>query len=283
MNVSSSILVAARRWLIELNYQDESRARIALGAVPGRRDITPTQYEIALEWIKSNGLYPRNQSGTPLVPSAGAIVLAAAIETATPPWLADADSLVQSPDDIPIDVAELGVLLDLDPTEMFDVVRRAWHKFDDTARRQLGLAGELAFVEWLQRHTVAQVVHISMFDDSAGYDMALTIEGRVCARVEVKSTRREDSARIYLSRNEVETMLVYSSWCLQLVQLDASNALRKVSWVSRESILSGVPLDGSRGSWQSMRMTLSQDILRPGLAPQIASAVRGQVGQSVDD
>lgn len=270
MHIANSTLLGAARWLHELAVRDEDRARLYLRTTPGMRDLTPTQYEIALEWLKSKDLYPAT-TYPEHARSPGAVVLASALISNEPSWLPDADSLVRDPSELPIDVIELGDLLQLDPADMFDEVKRAWRKFDDAAQRELGSAGEAALVDWLHRKTSAEVIHVSLFDDSAGYDVALMHEGKAAARIEVKATRREDSVVVFLSRNELETMRVHKSWCLQVVHLDANDAIQMMSWIPPEALLQGAPHDGSLGTWQAMKMTLPARALRPGPAPQVTT------------
>ncbi|MFJ2503579.1 protein NO VEIN domain-containing protein [Microbacterium sp. NPDC087592] len=242
---------------------------------PDWRDLTPTQYELALEWLRARGLYDGSGRIEDPWRSSGAIVLRAAIEADEPPWLAAADALIRDPADLPIDVTELGLVLGVDDTEMFEQVEQAWRKFDDTARRRLGAAGELALVDWLHANARAEVVHVSVFDDTVGYDVALLVAGQLRARVEIKTTRRTDAVVLFVSRNEVETLRRHSTWCLQVVHLDPSDKLVALSWIPGEVLLQGAPNDGDIGTWQSMKLVLPGHALRSGAAPQISALLNG--------
>ncbi|MCW3493898.1 DUF3883 domain-containing protein [Microbacterium sp. SSM24] len=203
-------------------------------------------------------------------------MLEAAIETTCPPWLPDADSLIRGPEDLPIDVALLGDQLGLDEREIFDEIARVWRKYDDSAQRALGAAGETALVHWLEENVSARVVQVSLFDDAAGFDVALIVGGRAQARVEVKATRRADSVKVFLSRNELDTMRVHSNWCLQVVHLNADDTIRYLSWIAPETLLAAEPRDGLWASWQSMKITLPAHELRSGTAPPIDALLLSQ-------
>lgn len=269
VDAAESILIAAARWLSELSFRDEASARTSLRTQVQFRDLTPTQYETALDWLKTKSLDPAHSAPEYSTRSPGARVLGAALEASAPAWLPDADSLVRDPGELPLDVVELGKRLAVHPDEIYDEVKRVWRKFTDTAQRALGAAGETALTQWLEVNVNARVLHVSEFDDTAGYDVALIAGGRIQARIEVKSTRREDSVVLFLSRNEIETMRERDNWCLQVVHLDASDGIRSLSWVTPETILAGEPQDGLLASWQSMKMILPSEVLQPGVAPPI--------------
>ena len=269
VDVANSILVGAARWLHELAFRDEDGARLSLRTQAGFRDLTPTQYEIALDWLRGSNLYPVREVSEDWTRSAGARVLGAAVGASTPPWLPDADSLIRTPSDLPIDIVELGKQLGLNHQQIFDEVRRVWRKFDDAAQRALGAAGEAALVRWLEENVDAKVIQVSLFDDTAGYDLALMIGQQTHARIEVKSTRREDSVIVFLSRNELDTMRANADWCLQVVHLNQDDSIRFLSWITPETIYAGEPRDGRLATWQSMKMTLPTHALRPGPAPPV--------------
>ena len=294
MDEANSILVGAARWLHELSFRDEDGARLSLRSQAGFKDLTPTQYEIALDWLRARDMYPVREVSADWTRSAAARVLGAAIAATTPPWLPDADSLIRSPSELPIDIVELGEQLGLNHQEAFDEVKRVWRKFDDTAQRALGAAGEAALVHWLEENVDAKVVQVSLFDDTAGYDLALMIGERTHARIEVKTTRREDSVIVFLSRNELDTMRANTGWCLQVVHLNPDDSIRFLSWITPETIHAGEPRDGRLATWQSMKMTLPTHALRPGPAPPVEAllslcvvgpdvdAVSGSIADHVD-
>ena len=269
METPDSILIGAVRWLVELQFREVGPARLSLKTTPRYRDLTPTQYESAMEWLIDRHLV--TQFGVVCEPSLdpAAQVLQTEIAKSPPPWLADADSLIRTPEDLPLDVLQLGELLDMNETNIFEEVGRAWKKFDDLAQRELGAAGESALIAWLEERSVADVIHVSSFDDTAGYDIALAVSGIQRARIEVKATRRLDSVVVYLSRNEFETMRRHSTWCLQVVILDPSGRIRSTGWLPPLNLIEWAPKDGSMGRWQSMKLVLPTSSLRTGAAPPI--------------
>jgi hypothetical protein len=275
MGIPESTIVAAERWLVELSLRDFSGARLILRSAPDYRDLTPTQYEIALDWLRACGLVLAD--GRLSQPSAvpGLLVFDAAIEQEAPPWLMDADVLVLESADLPIDALNLAAALRLAEEDVFDHVQAVWRKFDDRLQRELGAAGEVAMIEWLSERVSSEIVHVSSYDDTAGYDIELRDGSRVQARVEVKATRKLDAIVLFLSRNEYNTMLRHDSWCLQVVGLDAQDNMRSLAWLRREDIQAWAPTDASLGAWQSMKLTVSANLLQKGAAPQVSSAQFG--------
>jgi hypothetical protein len=203
----------------------------------------------------------------------GVNVLREFLGDSEPIWLSDADSLIADAGELPLDVIEVGAVLDISGDAVFEEVQRAWRKFDDAAQRALGSAGETAMIEWLGEHSIAEVLHVSSFDDSAGYDIALRVGGTTKARIEVKATRRLDAVLIYLSRNEFQTMLRHPSWALQVVTLDPSGGIRSLGWLPPETIVEWAPADQSLGVWQSMKLVLPSSSLRNGPAPVVRALI----------
>jgi len=265
------ILLGAARWLAELRLRDLSSARSSLKTAPAYRTLTPTQYESAFEWLLSRDLVSVSGEVLDSYGQPAAQVMRKAIDEMEPPWLADADSLIKQPADLPLDVLEIGEVLEMGQEDVFDEVKRAWRKFDDTAQRELGAAGELAMMGWLEEHCDGDVIHVSSYDDTAGYDIALEVNGARLARIEVKATRRIDSAVVYLSRNEFETMRRSPTWCLQVISLNAGGDIRSIGWLPSALLEDWAPRDRPGGVWQSMRLSVPIGELRPGSAPPVNS------------
>ena len=78
-------------------------------------------------------------------------VLSAIFEKAAPPWVQDADELVQSPDELPSDIVSAGEALGLDADAVFEQLVSSWGKVDTAARERVGAAGEAALVALLRR------------------------------------------------------------------------------------------------------------------------------------
>lgn len=274
MQTPDSTLVAARRWLHELNHGDLDHCRSVFRASPAYRDLTPSQYELALDWLRFNGVLTNDgQFGKRLLEPPSDI-LRLALEEANPPWLSSADSLVEGPGDLPIDVLELGNELGLDDSAIFECLTAAWRKHDDSARRALGAAGELAYIDWLTARTDATIEHVSFYDDSAGFDVAMLVGASVRAQIEVKSSRNADGFSFYLSRNEYRTMVGSRRWCMQLVLLDGRDDLLDLRWVQSADIREWAPKDTSLGDWESAKFSVPPHLLRSGAPPVVAELLR---------
>lgn len=256
------VLLAAKRWLDILpNSGGIPRAQALLTTHPNYSDLTPTQYATALTWIRELGLL--NEVGSK-VPTANQ-VMGAVFEKAAPPWVQDADELVQTPDELPSDIVSAGKALGLDPNDVFDQLLSSWGKVDKAIRERVGAAGEAALVALLRESTDGRVEHVSAWSDGFGYDIAFRL-GAIAAHIEVKSTTRRGRFTAYLSRHEYNVMLRDPSWVLVTVHLTADLEMVGVGWVPREWIAANVPRDhGLFGSWASVKLKIPSDVVTDGL------------------
>src|SRR5580693_7509409 len=94
----SPILRAASRWLEHLQTSSFGRTRALFMSHTAFRDITPTQYTRAYEWLQEHGLLPPSRSSPDLVKSE---VFRAAIREAV--WFTETDDLISGPVDLPED------------------------------------------------------------------------------------------------------------------------------------------------------------------------------------
>lgn len=259
---------AAARWLEHLPGSGSARLRALFASSPQYSDLTPTQYADALAWLRRVGLVdardrPTEQAGS--APKAQLAVFQAAIEHSSAPWLANADQLVRSPGELPEDALSAAQALHLDYDEAFAVVRRAWGKVDTAERERIGAAGEAALVELLSSAGVGGLQHVAAFADGYGYDIAVA-DRQVTAHLEVKATTSRTQLRIFLSRNEYETMQRDPHWTLAAVRLNRDLRLAAVGWVSREWILQAAPADqDAAGRWESARLTVPPAAIGSGL------------------
>ena len=179
-----------------------------------------------------------------------------------PIWLDD-DLFESAVVDPPTALVDLGLAAGISSSESGEIVRRAFCKFDSTARLRLGSAGEESLCELLRRAGADEVVKVSDFDDSAGYDIHVRHEDSVW-HLEVKSTLKRRSVRFYLSRNELETSRRDGYWCLILVGLDESHSLMSVATIDREFIYRNSPSNRTAVSrWESASFRCSVADLRP--------------------
>jgi Domain of unknown function (DUF3883) len=252
------ILLAARRWLEILPSSGGiPRAQALLATHKQYSDLSPTQYATALGWLRDMELLEKIGSPIPLAN----LVLGAIFENAAPPWVQDADQLVQSPDELPSDVVSAGEVLGLDADGIYAQLVASWGKVDATVRDRVGFAGEAALVSILNERADCRVDHVSTWSDGFGYDIAFA-QGAASAHLEVKSTTRTGRFTAYLSRHEYRVMLRDPHWVLVVVRLTADLDLAAVGSVPRGWIAAAVPRDaGSFGSWASCKLEVPGEII----------------------
>ncbi|MFF0302488.1 DUF3883 domain-containing protein [Streptomyces sp. NPDC004562] len=249
---------------------------------PRLRDLTPTQYGAALDWLRREGIL-QSAGSTPAALSgklAGLAVLRAAVAGAEPTWLLDADRTIRSAHDLPLDVVSAAEALGLGANDAVQVIKTVWGKVDTRARAALGAAGEQRLVELLTDALDAEVLHVSEVSDGLGYDILAGCADEAL-HLEVKTTNRRGRLAVYLSRNEYEVMCTDSEWRLVAVLLDDSGWIAGAGTVNRRWIAEAVPVDGSaHGRWESVRLDVPRAAVSPGvegvrrwLRPQAAGGV----------
>jgi hypothetical protein len=135
----------------------------------------------------------------------------------------------------------------------------------------IGLKGEFFVLELLQRqlptHAQSAIKHVSLTDDSAGYDIEAPLNetGTTCY-LEVKTTTRPTgSFRFFLSRNEWRTSTRKPNWFLVLVSLTPQTS-ELFGHLDSGSLANYMPEDRHRDfPWQVTRGSLSRDDVFSGL------------------
>lgn len=256
------VLVAARRWLELLPVSGGvPRAQALLTTHTHYNDLTPTQYATALSWLRDLDLLGSIGSGVP----AANVVLGAIFEKAAPPWVQDADDLVRSPDELPMDIVTAGEALGLAPSAVYEQLISSWGKVDTAARERVGAAGEAALVDLLRERSDAVVEHVSTWSDGFGYDVACST-GAVSGHLEVKSTTRVGKFTAYLSRHEYDVMRRDPDWVLVTVRLTAELALAGVGSVSSDWVAANVPQDvGMLGTWATVKLNIPAEVISSGI------------------
>ena len=252
------ILLAARRWLEILPSSGGiPRAQALLTTHRQYSDVSPTQYATALSWLRDLELLGKVGSPIPLAN----LVLGAIFENAAPPWVQDADELVQLPDELPTDIVSAGEVLGLDANGVYEQLVTSWGKVDAAVRERVGFAGEAALVSMLKESADSRVDHVSTWSDGFGYDIAFA-QGAASAHLEVKSTTRTGRFTAYLSRHEYRVMLRDHRWVLVVVRLSADLDIVAVGSVPRDWIAAAVPRDaGSFGSWASCKLEVPGEVI----------------------
>ena len=188
------------------------------------------------------------------------------IQSIDPPWLVDADLLIGNSDDLPSDAERLAATFGVSSETAFVKIMDVQRKVDLDARNQLGFAGERALVAALEARWPHSTVHVSTFDDSAGYDVEFTLPSATF-HLEVKTTTRRGRLTIYLTRNEYATSQRDPNWALVVVGLDNDANLAALVTMRRDVLSTRVPHDVStRGRWESAAIDLAPTELMRGLA-----------------
>lgn len=253
------VLRAAARWLEHLPASDLARTRALFTTHSAFTDITPTQYAAALEWLKDRGLL----STAGATSSQRAALFEAAVGESL--WFRDADTLISAPESLPDDALRAAEALGLGPEAAHAAIRSAWGKVDTAERARLGSAGEQALVELLSSSTAVSVRHVAKESDGFGYDIEVTTDAQT-VHLEVKSTTRRGNLRIYLSRNEYDTMLRDRAWTLVAVRLTEELTLAALATINRDWVHDAAPVDSAPGSrWESVRLDVPPDVLTAGL------------------
>lgn len=269
------VLRGAVRWLDYLPGTGVQRLRTLFASVSEFSDLTPVQYADALAWLRRTGLVDTSDRPVGKVRVAGSArlaVLEAALEHSAAHWLANADQLVRSPQELPEDALAAAEALGLGAPDAFVALRRVWGKVDTAERERVGSAGELALFELLSAAADGEVRHLAAYADGYGYDIAIDAVNQ-SAHVEVKATTSRAQLRIFLSRNEYETMLYDPAWVLAAVRLDTDLQLVAVATISRRWVAETAPSDSTAaGRWESVRMMVPSKALTPGL-PALAAAI----------
>lgn len=206
------------------------------------------------------------------------LLLAFLLEHERPLWLLMAtgggDQL--APELVPdeADQALISVLPDPDEREAFLLARA--RVVDAEIRSAIGAEGEeLALAECkvelesLGRPELARRVRrVSVISDELGYDISAPWLDSATRHLEVKSTvSTGNRVAVYLSRNEAQAGLTDPAWALLVVRVRSSLS-GVIGWLSASELEHMLPADPHEdGRWQSVRLRLTTDDLRPGLPP----------------
>lgn len=150
----------------------------------------------------------------------------------------------------------------LDPDESWGV-----KKFDDAILKQIGLQGEIAFIEFLNSLTEPpkELLHVSLFDDTLGYDVRATSNSGVVTYYEVKTSSRPESKtfQFYLSRNEHKVSRELSGWKLACMKVN-SGKTSFIGFCPTEFIEDTMPRDASQQvMWAVAKANVPIAVLEP--------------------
>ena len=270
----STIVLAAFRWLRLLRASTLSQASSLIQADASYTDLTQTQYLSGLDWLRALGLLSDYHHGVDLsaavkgLPEAqiGQLLFERILERAAPAWLPDADLLVPDAGELPQDAASLAETLGLSERVAFVAVRHVHGRIDLAERARIGLVGERALIELLERRWPGSTTHVAQTDDGFGYDVLFRL-GSVEWHLEVKTTARRGRLVIYLSRHEHEVGLHDPGWRLVVVGLDDQLRLQAVATARHSKLFGRAPRDMcAEAKWQSTSHELTSKDIEEGFS-----------------
>jgi hypothetical protein len=284
-----TVVRAAARWLRLLRASTLGQASSIIRANASYTDLTQTQYSSGLDWLRTLDLLTDHRHGVELSPAVrelteeqiSQLLFERILERAAPAWLPDADLLVPDGADLPQDATSLAETLGLSEYVAFLAVRHVHGRIDLAERARVGVAGERALVEFLERRWPGSTTHVAQTDDGFGYDV-LFRHGNVQWHLEVKATTRRGRLVIYLSRHEYEVSLHDPYWRLVVVGLDDQLQLQDVATVRHSELFGRAPRDVStKARWQSVSHQLTSKDLQRGFSflnePAIDQELTGQI------
>jgi len=273
MVLPDAIVVALGRWLRLLRSSSFPKASEIIRVSAAFSDLTLTQYASALELAKHLQLVVSGPEGLQLAKEiratsdsqVGQKVFRVLLEQSFPLWLADADSLVPTPTELPQDALALAVQLGINEMEAFAVVKQLHGKIDLEQRSRVGAAGERALVEYLEERWPGSTDHIALTDDGFGYDVLFRHNSSEW-HLEVKSTLRRGRLVVHLSRQEYEVGKLDPAWRLVVVGLDNDLQLRGIATARHPDFLSRAPVDMYHEvKWRTASHQLTSQDLEPGI------------------
>lgn len=171
-----------------------------------------------------------------------------------------------------LDGMKVGNGLVWEVAQLIDVQEQVIRKFDHEQLAEVGSIGEDFIVGELKRLLSAEdsrrIRHISLEDDSAGYDVltpSVTYSDKV-QLLEVKTTVRPGNTfNCFVTRNEFRVGCNNSNWSLVCVRvIDGKPKL--LGHLNLNVIQSNFPVDQESGiRWESSRVQIPLEVLRPGL------------------
>lgn len=269
MAIPTRTLQAAGRWLHLLRGGSHSQAKSLLWNNAQYQDLSRDQYDRGLALLNNMGLYfpgegLRNDLSWASGEQLKMLFAADVIAEDLPPWLEDGvvEGAIVDP---PTEAMDMVSALDLDEHWAPEIIRRAHGKVDLQMRAAVGAAGEEALTALLLQSGVNAVEQISAYDDGAGFDLCVNVNDAEY-HLEVKSTSKMRSLRIFLSRNEYEVSTRDPSWRLVTVGLDDKMQIAALATIDQATVRRNVPSDMPPvGRWASSQLLLSNSHLTRGL------------------
>jgi|GEM_PF-1873906 len=270
---ADGILKGAVRWLRLLQTSTVGQAMRIIRADSRYADLTQTQYASSLEWLESLRMLEFAESTLRLKAESSGLpeeqlfelLLLRALEYAAPAWLRDADVLIADKAELPRDALDLARALGISEDVVFRLIRRLQGHVDTKERERVGRAGEDALTSLLESCWPGSTTHVSLINDSFGYDILFRSDSFEW-HLEVKTTTRRGRLVIHLSRNEHEVSLSDPCWRLIVAGIDDKSQLQAVANVPAASLMRRAPRDALPESrWDSVSHDLRVADLQAGL------------------
>lgn len=159
--------------------------------------------------------------------------------------------------------------------QIFDCIdpnKKILKKIDQDLLAKIGLDGELAVIETLRNqletHEQPRIRHISLVDDSAGFDIQApsikNIEATLLLEVKT-SVRPGELFTFYLTKNETRVARQNENWFLVGVE-SYSDGFRVLGNLTFNSFSDFLPLNqSSYGEWETAKIVISKKMFSTGL------------------
>jgi hypothetical protein len=145
---------------------------------------------------------------------------------------------------------------------------------DQRRLKELGGVGEETVATACRKHLAdrgrsdlgAYVERVSLRSDQLGYDVTSPDTSGRRHRIEVKTTQGlRGDVEFYLSRNEATVGRRDPMWSLVAVRKALTGEFEIFGWCRARGFTACLPADGPRGRWESVRVSLPDEMFRPGL------------------
>jgi hypothetical protein len=156
--------------------------------------------------------------------------------------------------------------------DCIDPPQKTFQKIDQELLSQIGLEGELAVIRELNRNLsseeIHRIKHISLVDDSVGYDIQAPSFRNIDANLllEVKtSVRPGDNFHFYISKNEARVAQQNSNWFLVGVE-STPYGYQLLGGLTFNTFADFLPVNQSpNGQWESAKIVIPKKIFTAGL------------------
>lgn len=162
----------------------------------------------------------------------------------------------------------------LDAWNLDSLFPKAFRKFQDNSQllSEIGLRGEKFVVSLLEAslplNRVKMIKHVSIYDDSAGYDIfspSTTGENHGYL-LEVKtSVQKSDSITLFISRNEIDVAIKNRNWRLVAVEI-IDGVPKLLGHLDASELVPYLPEEKSNNvRWTQLRIQIDKTLFLAGL------------------